>query len=91
MRRNLRKISITAPPELVIDLDYVSQRLGISRSALIAQVLPQSLQVMRTMLEQIPLNPTPDDAIRFRGESAEIVRQKIESLRDTADDLFGQS
>lgn len=90
MRRNLSKISITIPPELLADLDYVSGRLGVSRSALIARVLPNALGVMRTMLEQVPLNPTPEDALRFRGESAEIVRQKIDSIREISDDLFGK-
>lgn len=90
MRRNLSKISITIPPELLADLDYVSGRLGVSRSALIARVLPNALGVMRTMLEQVPLNPTPEDALRFRGESAEIVRKKIDSIREISDDLFGK-
>lgn len=90
MRRNLSKISITVPPELVADLDYVSGRLGVSRSALISEVLPESLSVMRTMLEQVPLNPTPEDVLRFRGESADLVRSKIESLKGMTDDLFAK-
>lgn len=90
MRRNLSKISITVPPELVADLDYVSGRLGVSRSALISEILPESLVIMRTMLEQVPLNPTPDDVLRFRGESAELVRGKIESLKGMTDDLFAK-
>ncbi|MNC21851.1 hypothetical protein D3C87_1788240 [compost metagenome] len=88
MNRNLRKISITVPPALLDDLDYVAGRLGVSRSALIAELLPQSLSIMRAMLSQVPLNPTPEDVLRFRGESAELVRQKIESLKGMSDDLF---
>lgn len=87
MRRNLSKISITIPPELLVDLDYVSGRLGVSRSALIAEVLPDALHVMRKLLEQVPLNPTPGDVLRFRGESAEIIKQKIESIRGMGDGL----
>jgi hypothetical protein len=90
MRRNLSKISITVPPELVADLDYVSGRLGVSRSALISEVLPESLVIMRAMLEQVPLNPTPEDVLRFRGESADLVRSKIESLKGMTDDLFAK-
>lgn len=90
MRRNLSKISITIPPELLTDLDYVAGRLGVSRSALIAEVLPEALGFMRGMLEQVPLNPTPDDVLRFRGESAELVRQKIDSIREMSDDLFSK-
>ncbi|MNF71835.1 hypothetical protein D3C85_912240 [compost metagenome] len=90
MRRNLSKISVTVPPELVADLDYVAGRLGISRSALIASILPETLGIMRAMLEQVPLNPTPDDVLRFRGESAELVREKIEALKGMTDDLFAK-
>lgn len=90
MRRNLSKISITVPPELLADIDYVSGRLGVSRSALVSQLMAEPLQLMRGMLEQVPLNPTPDDVLRFRGESAELVRQKIDSLRDLGDDLFSE-
>ena len=89
MRRNLSKIS-NVPPELVTDLDYVAGRLGVSRSALISEILPESLSFMRTMLEQVPLNPTPDDVLRFRGESAELVRVKIESIKGMTDDLFAK-
>lgn len=88
MRRNLSKISITIPPELLANLNYVSGRLGVSRSALVAEVLPDALGVMRKLLEQVPLNPTPEDVRRFRGESAEIVKRKIESIRGMGDDLF---
>ena len=90
MRRNLSKISVTIPPELLADLDYVAGRLGVSRSALISEVMPEALGVMRSMLEQVPLNPTPEDVLRFRGESAGIVREKIDSLRGMSDDLFGK-
>lgn len=91
MRRNLRKISVTIPPDLVDDMDYVAARLGVSRSALIAGILPESLHLMRSMLEQVPLNPSPDDVLRFRGESAELVRQKIDSLKDLGDDLLSKN
>ena len=88
MNRNLRKISITVPPALLDDLDYVAGRLGVSRSALVAELLPEPLSIMRGVLALVPLNPTPEDVVRFRGESVELVRQKIESLKALSDDLF---
>lgn len=90
MERNLRKISVTLPPELVDDLDYVSRRLGVSRSALIAQVLPDGLGFMRGLLVDIPENPTPEDIVRFRGSSADEIRQRIDALKGMADDLFSE-
>lgn len=88
MNRNLKKISVTLPPELVADLDYVSGRLGVSRSALIAQTLPEGLGFIRDLLTAIPENPTPEDVIQFRGSSAEQIRVRIEQLKGVADDLL---
>lgn len=88
MKRNLKKISVTLPPELVADLDYVSGRLGVSRSALIAHTLPEALGFMRGLLVDVPENPTPDDVIQFRGSSADLIRDRIEHLKGMADDLF---
>lgn len=88
MNRNLKKISVTLPPEIVADLDYVSKRLGVSRSALIAQTLPDGLSFMRGLLVDVPENPTPEDVIQFRGSSADQIRERIEQLKGMADDLF---
>lgn len=88
MHRNLRKISITLDPSLVDDLDYLSKRLGVSRSAMISEILGEAIPPARKLLEQVPLNPTPNDVVRFRGESAEVVRARIESIKDLDSDLF---
>jgi len=88
MNRNLKKISITVDPALLDDLDYVVARLGVSRSALISGMLGEAVPDMRKLLEQVPLNPEPADVVRFRGESAGVVRQRIESLRALDEDLF---
>ena len=88
MDRNLRKISVTLPPQLVDDLDYISRRLGVSRSALIGQILPEGIGLMRSLLVDVPENPTPEDVVRFRGASADEIRQRIDGLKGLADDLF---
>lgn len=90
MKRHLQKISITLDPALVDDLDAVSKRLGISRSALIGECLPEALGFMRQLLDTVPVNPTPEDVVRFRGESAGVVRQRVEQLKGIADDLFAE-
>lgn len=88
MDRNLRKISITMAPDLVDSIDYVSGRLGISRSAFISQIMGESVTLLRPLLEAVPIDPTPADAVRFRGESAEVVRARIEVLKGLTHDLF---
>jgi len=88
MDRNLRKISVTLPPDLVADLDYVSRRLGVSRSALMAQLLPDGISALRDLLVSVPENPTPEDIVRFRGDSAAEIRRRVEDLKGLADDLL---
>jgi hypothetical protein len=93
MKRNLTKISITVPPEMVDDLAYLTSRLGVSRSALIAGLMGDSLPAMRKVLEQVPLDPTQlsgPELVRMRGESEQIIRDRIASLGDITDDLFSR-
>lgn len=84
----MRKITISVPPTLVDDLDYLSVRLGVSRSAIISELMCDTVAHMRSMVELVPENPTPADARRFRGESAELIRQRMASLQGIADDLL---
>lgn len=88
MKRNLQKISITLDPELLQDADAVATRLGISRSALIAECLSDNLHIMKRLLAGVPIDPVSRDVLRLRGESADIVRARLESLKGMADDLL---
>ena len=88
MKRNLQKISITLDPELLQDADAVAARLGISRSALIAECLSDNLHIMKRLLAGVPIDPVSRDVLRLRGESADIVRARLESLKGMADDLL---
>jgi hypothetical protein len=83
-----QKISITVSPELVDDLDYLSARTGVSRSALISELLAPAAADLRRLVEQIPPDASPTDARRFRGESAELIRSKIDQLQDMSNDLL---
>lgn len=87
---HMRKITISVPPGLVDDLDYLAGRMGVSRSAIISEVLSGSLEEMRAIMEQVPENPTQADVLRMRGDSAELVRQRLASLQGIANDLFAK-
>lgn len=89
--RKQSKISVTVSPELVANLDYVAGRMGVSRSAIISEVLSGPIADMRTMLEQLPLDPTPADVVRFRGASAEVVKDRLTNLQGIADDLLSDA
>lgn len=86
----MRKVSLALAPAVVDDLDYVSGRLGVSRSALASDLLGEVAADMRKLLEQVPLSPTPANVVRFRGESAKLVEVRINELRGIAHDLFSK-
>lgn len=86
----MRKVSLALAPAVVDDLDYVSGRLGVSRSALASDLLGEVAADMRKLLERVPLSPTPADVVRFRGESAKLVEVRINELRGIAHDLFSK-
>lgn len=88
MERKLPKVSVTLRPELLVDLDYLTARLGVSRSSLISELLSDVVPDMRRLIEAVPLSPEPPDLVRFRGESADLVRERMENLKALDADLF---
>lgn len=85
-----RKVSLSMDANLVANLDYLSSRMSVSRSALVTQLLLDGVAHMRRLVEVIPPNPTPADLVRMRGESIEEVRTRIESLKSLENDLFSE-
>lgn len=86
--QKMLKIAMSLPPALVGDLDYLSTRLGVSRSALAAELLRDAAKEMRDIISLIPPNPTPADLLRARGTSQAYIRQRVENAARLADDLF---
>jgi len=76
----LARTSFTLPPDMLRDLDYVSGRLGVSRSAFLASIAAPALSDVRALLEEMPGLPESPDALRFRGESIALVRMRLKSL-----------
>lgn len=91
MDRKLPKISVTVPPDLLADLDYLRLRLGVSRSSLISQFLVEGVPHLRRLVESIPESPEAFDLVRFRGESVDIVRERMSALRSLDSDLFSEA
>lgn len=84
------KKSFSLPPEVDADLTYLSGRVGVTRSALLASFLSEPLHDLRKLVEAVPQQPTPDDVLRLRGRSAELVQQRMDGLRRLENDLFGE-
>lgn len=85
-----RKVSLSLDATLVSNLDYLSARMSVSRSALVTQLLLDGVAHMRRLVEVIPPNPTPADLVRMRGESVEEVRARIQQLQALENDLFSE-
>lgn len=85
-----KKVSLSIDEAHVEDLDYITTRMGISRSALVSQLLGEALPSMRKVIELIPAAPTPVDVVRYRGESAAIIEERLESVRRATTDMFSE-
>lgn len=87
-----KRVTISLPAGITEDLDYISSRLGISRSAFLAQLLTEAdLGKLRSLLSTLPEAPTEGDARRFRGESRSFVKQRMEQLQSMQGGLFDDS
>lgn len=82
------RMSFTLPPDVGANLRYLSSRVRVTRSALLADLLSEPLRDLRSLVEQIPAHPSPDDVVRFRGASEAIAKQRIDSLKGMTDDLL---
>jgi metal-responsive CopG/Arc/MetJ family transcriptional regulator len=84
----LERTSFSLPRQMVRDLAYLSQRIGVSRSALLADLSTEPLADLRALVEQIPENPTPADIVRLRGKSEEVVQRRLAQLHELDKGLF---
>lgn len=59
-------------------LDYISRRMGVSRSALVRDVLAEPVALMAGWVEGLPEEPTASDAQKFVGRMASDLERLIE-------------
>lgn len=91
--RSTAQITITIPKELLSDLDYISSRLGVTRSALLSQVMTDPMSDLRKIVQDVPENLTQvseSDILRARGKSLSIVEERFNNLQSIANDLFSE-
>jgi hypothetical protein len=88
MTQNMVRVSFTVPPHIRSNLDYLSVRLGVTKSALVSELLDSSLSDLRELMEMVPDNPTTDDIIRARGKSNSLIAHRLRNLRSIEGDLF---
>jgi len=88
MSEKMVRMSFTVPPQVRADLDYLSSRLGVTKSALISELLATPLADLRSLVEMVPDNPSQDDLLRARGKSNELITDRLQSFRKLEGDLF---
>lgn len=88
MSEKMVRMSFTVPPQVRADLDYLSARLGVTKSALISELLATPLADLRSLVEMVPDNPSQDDLLRARGKSNELITDRLQSYRKLEGDLF---
>lgn len=90
MAEKMVRVSFTVPPSIRENLDYLSGRMGVTKSALITELVSGPLGDLKALMEMVPENPTADDFLRARGKSNELILKRIQSLRSIEGDLFDE-
>lgn len=78
-----KRCSVSLPSDLVDDLDYISKRLRMSRSALLSSILAEGLPSLVQIVTVLPedLSKVTDvDARRFRGETADVLSKQVSDI-----------
>jgi predicted DNA-binding protein len=88
MSQSMVRVSFTIPPQIRTDLDYLSSRLGVSKSALVSELLGGPLGDLRELMEMVPENPTTEELLRARGKSNSLIAHRLRNLRKIEGDLF---
>ena len=78
-----KRTTLTLSDDLYRDLTYLSQRMGVSRSALVSRLLDEPVTDLRGLVEQVPESPSPDTLLRLRGQSEQLIDQRLAELKQT--------
>ena len=88
MTQKMVRVTFTVPPQIRQNLDYLSARMGITKSALVSELLGAPLGDLCDLMEMVPENPTEADLLRASGKSNSLIAARLRSLRSIEGDLF---
>ena len=77
MSEKMVRASFTLEPHVLQKLKFVADRMGISRSACLNQLLGSPLSDLAEMLEAVPDSPTVEDLLRARGKSNAMILKRL--------------
>lgn len=78
---SVKMLSLSVPPEVASDLNFVHRKLNISKSALVTTLLQNGLRDFRVLLESLPPEPDDQDMKRFRGASAKLITDRMAAVQ----------
>lgn len=78
-----KRTTLTLDDDLYRDLTYLSQRMGVSRSALVSRLLDEAVSDLRGLVEQVPESPSPETLLRLRGQSERLIDERLAEFRST--------
>lgn len=74
--------SFSLPQQLAVGIAEVAEKLAVSQSSLITQLLMQPILHLEANLKRIPKDPTHDDVLVLAARSTEVVAQRLEEYRE---------
>ena len=77
----VKRITVSLDAELVKDIDYLHKRLGLSRSAMLNEMLSRGIRDLAEIVREMSSEMQDDGLKRLRGKSAVKVAQRMEELQ----------
>lgn len=86
MAEKMVRMSFTVPPSFRENLKFVSESIGISQSAVVSQMLGESLGEFANLCNEADLDYSVPDDVRYRNSSIEIIERRIATVHE----IFGR-
>jgi metal-responsive CopG/Arc/MetJ family transcriptional regulator len=83
------RVTVTLPPTVVADLDYIAGRIGVTRSALLSDLVTEPLADLAHLVRLVPDNPVTPDLRYAHGESQRILRERLTAYVHAAESFSG--
>ena len=77
-----KRVSMTLPIDLVDSLDFVSNRLQVSRSSLISEILITNISPIREIIQQVSPETDAKDGSTSLSRDPAKVREYLDSLSE---------
>lgn len=82
------RATFSLPATLAKDISRLAKRMGVSQSALLAELLAAPIAAMLEVIDEIPpVGATQDDVKRAKGKSVSLIREAVRTTQELAREL----